>query len=121
MITFEQYIQKFKECSIIASTVEPWEHKIINKNFDKMKKIVQKIYEQKNEQRFFEEIFSSNERCVQVWGASFSEIFDYDLRKSYEIFLEESKSSTAREIDIVGAKIAVERLEKKLNCENHNR
>ncbi len=117
MITYDQYVERFKECSRLAYFAEPWEYKIINKNHDKMKKIVQKMFELRKEKSFFDEIFSSEERCVQMWGACFSEIFNYDINKSYELFLEESQSHTARKIDIVGAKIAVERLEKKLKGE----
>ena len=114
MITYEQYLEKFKECSRLAASAEPWDYKTINKNHDKMHNIVRKIYGLRKEKLFFDEVFSSKERCVQMWGACFSEIFNYDLKKSHELFLEESQSTTARSIDIIGAKIAVERLEKKL-------
>lgn len=114
MITYEQYVETFKECSRIATSADSWDYKVINKNHNKMKNIVRKMYELKREESFFNEIFSSEERCVLTWGACFSEIFNYDLKKSYELFLEESQSTTARSIDIMGAKIAVERLKQKL-------
>lgn len=114
MVTYEQYIETFKECSRIAASAEPWDYKTINKNHNKMKNIVRKMYELKKEEAFFNDIFSCEERCVLMWGACFSEIFDYDLKKSYELFLEESQSTTALSIDVMGAKIAVERLKKKL-------
>ena len=120
MVNYLKCVEDFKECSRKASTAEPWEYKIINKCHSKMKNTVQKIFEMQKEKVFFDEIFSSNERCVQMWGACFSEIFNYDLQKSYELFLEESKSATARSIDVTGAKIAVERLENKLKNNQPN-
>ena len=86
MITYEQYLEKFKECSRVAASAEPWDYKTINKNHKKMNDIVRKIYELGKEDAFFSEIFSSEERCVQMWGACFSEIFNYDLKKYINFF-----------------------------------
>lgn len=110
-----QYIDKFIKFAIEASSAEVGDYKTINLNHNKMKNIVKKIFELKKEKYFFDSLFNHNDLSVRRWGASFSEIFNYDINKSYEIFVEASKSKLLREIDRTGAKIAVERLEQKIS------
>lgn len=114
MKSYQKYSEKFIECCQETSNAQPWEYKIINKNHAKMKKIVAKMFTNNWHQQFFDEMFCSTQLCVKRWAACFSEIFEYDLKRSYQVFLEESKSKTATAIDVAGAKIAAQRLAEKI-------
>lgn len=114
MKKYEDYVEEFKEYSMQNYRAMPWEYKIINKNHAKMRNIVKKIFEMNEQDRFFEEMFSSEESGIRQWAACFSEIFNYDLVRAYEVFANVSKEKNPRPTDVTGAKIAMERLAEKI-------